>query len=56
MSKPSAFSRLALPIFRWAMMIIAALIGGVLGVFGFAHVISMTPGSIVTLCSALSQA
>jgi uncharacterized membrane protein len=40
-SKASSFSRLALPIFRWTAMIIGALIGGVLGVFGFAHVISM---------------
>jgi hypothetical protein len=40
-SKPGSFSRLALPIFRWTAMIIGALIGGVLGVFGFAHVISM---------------
>src|SRR5260370_3411469 len=40
-SKPSSFSRLALPILRWTAMIIGALIGGVLGVFGFAHVISM---------------
>ena len=43
MSKPSAFSRLALPIFRGTAMIIGALIGGVLGVFGFVHVISMDP-------------
>ena len=41
MSKPSSFSRLALPIFRGTAMIIGALIGGVLGVFGFVHVISM---------------
>jgi uncharacterized membrane protein len=40
-SKPSSFSRLALPIFRWTAMIIGVLIGGVLGVFGFTHVISM---------------
>ena len=29
MSKPSSFSRLALPIFRWTAMIIGALIGSV---------------------------